>query len=64
MTAIIMFFDITDSPMSNYARNFKPMEPIGSFTISRTAAWHDRQSLYGMPALRGHDDGYDIVFIR
>jgi hypothetical protein len=42
-----MFFDITDSPMSNYARNFKPMEPIGSFTISRTAAWHDRESLGG-----------------
>jgi hypothetical protein len=57
MTAI----DITDSPMPNHA---KPMWPIGSFTISRTAAWHDRQSLYGMPALRGHDDGYDIVFIR
>jgi hypothetical protein len=42
MTTIIIFLDITDSPMLNPA---KPMRPIGSFTISRTAAWHDRQSL-------------------
>jgi hypothetical protein len=43
MTAIIIFLDITDSPMPNHAADFKPMRPIGSVTISRMAAWRDRQ---------------------
>jgi hypothetical protein len=44
MTAIIIFFDITNSPMPSHAAAFTPPWPIGSFTIWRTAAWHDRQS--------------------
>jgi hypothetical protein len=45
MTAIIIFLDITDSPMPNHAVDFKPMWATGSLTMSRTAAWRDRQPL-------------------
>src|ERR1700694_6240821 len=45
MTAIIIFLDLTDSPMPNHAVDFKPMWATGSLTMSRTAAGRDRQPL-------------------
>jgi hypothetical protein len=46
MTAIIIFLDITGSPMFEQRCGFQAcVWPIGFFTLSRTAAWHDRQSL-------------------